>query len=241
MGSLNWAANMAQFRSHAKVFVQMKPICCQEDVDAAVPKLLVLDPLLKPISEAVGSVPLRLREPGYEGLVRIINSQQISVASANAIWTRLESLVGSFHPETVHAHTDEALIGAGLSRPKLKTLRALTQTCLDGLVVEALAELPAKEARSSLTAIHGIGPWTADIFLMFCAGHPDIFPVGDVALQNITQEVLNLRKRPTEKRLAVLARKWKPHRSVAARLLWAYYGLQRAKSKDGATTSKLPI
>lgn len=219
----------------------MKPICCQEDVDAAVPELIALDPRLEPICEAMGTVPLRLREPGFEGLVRIINSQQISVASANAIWTRLEALVVCFHPEAVYAHTDEALLGAGLSRPKLKTLRALTQTCLDGLDVEALAELPAKEARSSLTAIHGIGPWTADIFLMFCAGHPDIFPVGDVALQNITQEILNLRKRPTEKRLAVLARKWKPHRSVAARLLWAYYGLQRAKSKDGATTSKLPI
>lgn len=219
----------------------MKPICCQEDVDAAVPELLALDPTLKPLSQAVGTVPLRLREPGFEGLVRIINSQQISVASANAIWTRLEGLVGAFHPEAVEAHSDEALLGAGLSRPKLKTLRALTQTCLDGLNVETLAELPAKEARASLTAIHGIGPWTADIFLMFCAGHPDIFPVGDVALQNIAQDILKLRKRPTEKRLTVLARRWRPHRSVAARLLWAYYGLQRAKSKDGATTSKLPI
>lgn len=242
VGSLNWAANMAQFRSRAKVFVEMKPICCQEDVDAAVPELIALDPTLKSISEAVGTVPLRLREPGFEGLVRIINSQQISVASANAIWSRLEALVGfSFSPEVVNAHSDGALLGAGLSRPKLKTLRALTQTCLDGLDVETLAELPAKEARSSLTAIHGIGPWTSDIFLMFCAGHPDIFPVGDVALQNIAQDILNLRKRPTEKHLTVLARKWRPHRSVAARLLWAYYGQQRSKSKDGATTSKLPI
>lgn len=232
---------MAQFRSHAKVFVQMKPICCQEDVDAAVPALIALDPALKPIAQAVGRVPLRLREPGFEGLVRIINSQQISVASANAIWVRLEALVGNFHPEAVQAHSDEALLGAGLSRPKLKTLRALTQTCLAGLNVETLAELPAKEARASLTAIHGIGPWTADIFLMFCAGHPDIFPVGDVGLQNIAQDILKLRKRPTEKRLTVLARRWRPHRSVAARLLWAYYGLQRAKSKDGATTRKLPI
>lgn len=219
----------------------MKPICCQEDVDATVPLLIALDPLLEPIAQAVGTVPLRLREPGFEGLVRIINSQQISVASANAIWTRFEALVGPIHPETIKALSDDALLGAGLSRPKLKTLRALTQTCLDGLHVETLAQVPAKEARGALTAIHGIGPWTADIFLMFCAGHPDIFPVGDVALQNIAQDILTLRKRPTEKRLAVLARRWRPHRSVAARLLWAYYGLQRAKSKDGATTSKLPI
>lgn len=219
----------------------MKPICCQEDVDAAVPKLIALDPMLKPISEAVGTVPLRLREPGFEGLVRIINSQQISVASANAIWSRLETLVGPFVPESIDAQSDDALLAAGLSRPKLKSLRSLTKTCLGGLNVETLAGLPAKDARAGLTAIHGIGPWTADIFLMFCAGHPDIFPVGDVALQNIAQDILNLRKRPTEKRLTVLARKWRPHRSVAARLLWAYYGQQRAKSKDGATTSKLPI
>ncbi|MEP0521658.1 MAG: DNA-3-methyladenine glycosylase [Hyphomicrobiales bacterium] len=219
----------------------MKPICCQEDVDVAVPQLIALDPVLEPLAKDVGTVPLRLREPGFEGLLRIINSQQISVASANAIWSRFETLVGTVHPETICAHSDEVLLGAGLSRPKLRTIRAVTQACLDGLKVEMLAHAPAKEARSELIAIHGIGPWTADIFLMFCAGHPDIFPVGDVALQNIAQDILKLRKRPTEKRLAVLSRRWKPHRSVAARLLWAYYGLQRAKSKDDATTSKLPI
>lgn len=219
----------------------MQPIRCQEDVNKSLQTLLVKDPSLKPLADQVGIVPLRLREPGFEGLARIINSQQISVASANAIWQRLSTLVYPFTPQVMHALPDEELLGAGLSRPKLKTMRALTETCVAGLDVEELAQLPAKEARATLTAIHGIGPWTADIFLMFCAGHPDIFPVKDVALQAIAQEVLNLRKRPTEKHLTGLVRRWLPHRSVAARLLWAYYGLKKATSKDNAAASRLPI
>lgn len=219
----------------------MQPICSQEDVNKGLEALLRKDPSLKILAQQVGTVPLRLREPGFEGLVRIVNSQQISVASANAIWERLSTLVEPFTPEVLNALSDDALLAAGLSRPKLKTMRALSQSCLAGLDVEKLAQQPARQARAALTAIHGVGPWTADIFLMFCAGHPDIFPVKDVALQAITQDVLNLRKRPSEKHLAVLARRWLPHRSVAARLLWAYYGLQKSALKDNAAMSRLPI
>lgn len=219
----------------------MQPIRCQEDVNKGLEALLAKDPSLQILADQVGTVPLRLREPGFEGLARIVNSQQISVASANAIWERLSILVDPFTPQVLHALSDEALLGAGLSRPKLKTMRALSETCLTGLDVEVLAQCSAKEARDSLTAIHGIGPWTADIFLMFCAGHPDIFPVKDVALQAIAQDVLKLRKRPSEKHLTALVRRWLPHRSVAARLLWAYYGLKKSASKDNAATSRLPI
>lgn len=219
----------------------MQPICCQEDVNKGLEALLKKDPSLEILAQQVGTVPLRLREPGFEGLVRIVNSQQISVASANAIWERLSTLVEPFTPEVLNALSDDALLAAGLSRPKLKTMRALSQSCLAGLDVEKLAQQPARQARAALTAIHGVGPWTADIFLMFCAGHPDIFPVKDVALQAITQDVLNLRKRPSERHLAALARRWLPHRSVAARLLWAYYGLQKSALKDNAAMSRLPI
>lgn len=232
---------MAHFPINAKVLCDMQPIRCQEDVNKGLEALLAKDPSLQMLAEKIGTVPLRLREPGFEGLARIVNSQQISVASANAIWERLSALVDPFMPQVLHDLSDEALLGAGLSRPKLKTMRALSQTCLAGLDVELLAQRPAKDARAALTAIHGIGPWTADIFLMFCAGHPDIFPVKDVALQAIAQEVLNLKKRPSEKHLTVLVRRWLPHRSVAARLLWAYYGLQKSTSKDNAATSRLPI
>nr|WP_306264130.1 DNA-3-methyladenine glycosylase 2 family protein [Pararhizobium sp. IMCC3301] len=219
----------------------MQPIRCQEDVNRALTVLLAQDPALQPLADRVAIVPLRLREPGFEGLARIVNSQQLSVASATAIWQRLSALADPFRPDMLQALSDEELLKAGLSRPKLRTLRALSQACLDGLDVEALAQLPAAQARAALTAIHGIGPWTADIFLMFCAGHPDIFPVGDVALQNIARDVLNLTKRPSEKHLARLVRRWLPHRSVAARLLWAYYGTQKATSGKTSVTSRLPI
>lgn len=232
---------MAQLPLNAKGFSNMQPIRCQEDVNKALQALLVLDPSLRILADQVGTVPLRLREPGFEGLARIVNSQQISVASANAIWTRLSALVDPFTPQRLHALPDAELLGAGLSRPKLKTMRALSQTCLSGLDVEALAQQQPDDARAALTAIHGIGPWTADIFLMFCAGHPDIFPVGDVALQSIAQQVLALDQRPTQKQLAALVQRWMPHRSVAARLLWAYYGLQKSASSTGAATSRLPI
>lgn len=219
----------------------MQPICCQEDIDTALAALLARDPALRPLADRVGRVPLRLREPGFEGLARIVNSQQLSVASATAIWRRVGTLADPFRPDMLQALSDAELLGAGLSRPKLRTIRALSQACLEGLDVEALARLPAIRARAALTAIHGIGPWTADIFLMFCAGHPDIFPVGDVALQNIARAVLNLRQRPNEKHLARLARRWLPHRSVAARLLWAYYGTQKAGPGENSVTSRLPI
>ena len=232
---------MAHFPINAKVLCDMQPICCQEDVNKALEALLAKDPSLQILANQVGTVPLRLREPGFEGLARIVNSQQISVASANAIWQRLNALVDPFTPQILHALSDADLLGAGLSRPKLKTMRALSQSCLAGLDVALLAQQPAEEARAALTAIHGIGPWTADIFLMFCAGHPDIFPVGDVALQSIAQQVLDLQQRPTQKQLAVLVQRWLPYRSVAARLLWAYYGLQKSTSGNNAATSRLPI
>ncbi len=219
----------------------MQPIRCQEDVNRALTALLVQDPALQPLADRVGLVPLRLREPGFEGLARIVNSQQLSVASASAIWQRISALANPFQPDLIQALSDEELLSAGFSRPKLRTIRALSQACLDGLDVEALAQRPAAQARAALTAIHGIGPWTADIFLMFCAGHPDIFPVGDVALQNVARDILNLRKRPSEKHLARLVRRWLPHRSVAARLLWAYYGTQKAASGGNSVTSRLPI
>ena len=215
----------------------MQAIRNQADVDAAVLDLIEIDPVLAPIAAAIGPAPLRLREPGFEGLARIVISQQVSVASASAIWGRLVARINPLNPENVHANSDDVLKEIGLSRPKIKTLRAITAACSDGLAIEELASMPDKEARATLTAIHGIGPWTADIFLMFCAGHSDIFPVGDIALQIIVQQVLGLRKRPTEKHLTILARRWRPHRSVAARVLWAYYGLQ----KSDAANSKLPV
>ncbi len=224
----------------------MLPIRNQADVDAAVLELVAIDPVLAPIAARIDTVPLRLRDAGFEGLARIVVSQQVSVASANAIWERLVGRLLPLSTDTVNACNDAQLQEIGLSRPKIKTFRAIVAACHDGLNIEDLAMLPEADARKSLTAIHGIGPWSADVFLMFCAGHRDIFPVGDVALQIIAQHVLDLPQRPSEKLLAKLAQRWQPHRSVAARILWAYYGLQKAAKNTGtqnldAANSKLPI
>lgn len=221
-----------------------QPIQTQAHINSAIADLVRQDPVLAPLAQAVGQVPLRLRPAGFEGLARIVISQQVSVASANAIWSRFAACLDPITPQALCALTDVDLIAVGLSRPKVKTLRAVAQSCQDGLDLEALITLPPKQARDQLIAIHGIGPWTADIFLMFCAGHPDIFPVGDIALQNMVRDVLSLRKRPSETHLTALARRWRPHRAVAARLLWAYYGLQKARSVGSpidAAQSKLPV
>ena len=127
----------------------------------------------------------------------------------------------------VCAQDPERLLGAGLSRPKLKTLLAAAQPVRKALDLHGLCHLPAEQAIATLTVISGIGPWTAEVYLLFAAGHPDIFPSGDIALQNAWQMIFGTDARPSAKELAVLAQIWSPWRGTAARLLWAYYGVKR--------------
>ncbi|MEE2474355.1 DNA-3-methyladenine glycosylase 2 family protein, partial [Pseudomonas aeruginosa] len=119
------------------------------------------------------------------------------------------------------AADDEALRACGLSAPKMRTLRAGAQAIVAGeLDLDALAGASAEEAHAALTSIKGVGPWTADIYLLFCLGHPDAFPAGDLALQEAARIAFRMRKRPDARKLEALARKWRPWRAVAARLLW---------------------
>ena len=204
-------------------------ITCADDIEVGVNALADIDPDLRPVMETAGQVPLRLRPPGFEGLARIVVGQQVSVASAAAIWTRFADPVPAVDAHTTDARSDEALQACGLSRPKIKTLRAITDAVLrDRLDLIDLAEIPAEQAHDALVAIKGIGPWTAEVYLMFCAGHPDIFPAGDIALQNAVRDAGAMGERPTEKQLRQLANRWKPWRSVAARLFWAYYRVNRS-------------
>ena len=116
----------------------------------------------------------------------------------------------------------------------MKTLKAIAAAIVSGAIAfDALAEMPAADAHAALCAVHGIGPWTADIFLLFCLGHPDAWPVGDIALQEAARIALNLRKRPDPARLTKIGERWRPHRGIAARLLWAYYRV--VKSRVGKT------
>ena len=183
-----------------------------------------LDPDLEPIVERAGPLPLRLQQPGYRGLARIVVSQQVSVASATAIWERIDRALPDLDAESLAAASDDLLRTCGLSRPKIRTLRAVADAVVsDGLDLAALAESDPQEARSALVALHGIGPWTADIYLLFCSGHPDIFPVGDIALQQAVCDAFAMGERPQQKALALHAERWAPWRGVAARLFWAYY------------------
>lgn len=191
------------------------------------------DPVLKRIIGEGATPPLRKRDPGFEGLAGIIVSQQLSVASAGAIWGRFRARFDPLTPDAVLAASDDELRAPGLSAPKIRTLRTISAAVVDGaLPLERLQDLPADEAHAIMTAVKGIGPWTADIYLLFCLGHPDAFPVGDLALQEAARIAYALEARPNVKEFAVLAERWRPWRGVASKVLWAYYRI--AKAREGA-------
>jgi DNA-3-methyladenine glycosylase II len=172
--------------------------------------------------------PLRRREGGFAGLCAIIVAQQLSVASANAIWTKFAARITPLTPQALLAATDEDLRLAGLSRPKQRTLRALATALTEGsLALDPLHGATPEEVHAALTTVSGIGPWTADIYLMACIGHSDAFAAGDLALQEAARHAFGLKARPTEKELVALAEAWRPWRGVAARVLWSYYQTRR--------------
>jgi DNA-3-methyladenine glycosylase II len=195
-----------------------------------VARLLALDPdIVGKLIEVGGATPLRRQEPGFPGMVRIIVAQQVSTASANAIFKRVETILAPLSAETVLAADDAKLRACGLSMPKMRALRALAHAVAhDGLDLIGLGGMIAEDAHRTLVAVKGIGPWTADIFLLFCLGHPDAFPAGDLALQEAAKVALGLERRPDARRLEEIAERWRPLRGVAARMLWAYYrGMRR--------------
>ncbi|MFZ1815102.1 MAG: DNA-3-methyladenine glycosylase [Rhizobiaceae bacterium] len=195
-----------------------------DDIRTGLEALQECDPRLVPVIATAGDVPLRLSTPDFAGLASIIVSQQVSKASADAIFGRLSSLINPLTAQMLAEADDELLRAAGLSRPKQRTLRSIAQAVLEGEVdLQALCHLPADEAITRMVRIKGIGPWTAEIYLLFCAGHADIFPAGDLALQEAVRVAHQLEERPSDKMLREIATSWSPWRGVAARLLWAYY------------------
>ncbi len=166
-----------------------------------------------------GSLPLRLRDDGFAALFDAIVSQQVSVASADAIWARLAA-AGLTEPGPVAAASDEDLRACGLSRQKAAYGRALAQSGID---FAALRTAPTDQVIATLVAIKGIGTWTAEIYAMFSLGRADVFAPGDLALQESMRRLFALEARPTEKQARAMSAAWSPWRAVAARLLWAYY------------------
>ncbi|MBT9370821.1 DNA-3-methyladenine glycosylase [Rhizobium sp. CSW-27] len=193
------------------------------DIEEGLAALVALDRALAPVVAAAGPVPLRLSPPGFAGLAEIIVSQMVSKAAASAIWGRMRS-AGEMTPAAYLAHSPEVVAGFGLSRAKACAIEGLARALAEGrLDLEALAFVAPEEARARLLALPGIGPWTAEVYLMFCLGAPDVFPAGDVALRAAVGHALGLETRPSVAEVAALASGWKPWRSVAARLFWAYY------------------
>jgi DNA-3-methyladenine glycosylase II len=205
-------------------------ITCEADVAAGLEQLLLLDSRLAPIADLAGPLPLRLSEPGFAGLASIIVSQMVSRASAAAIWRRIAA-AGPVTAPAYAALGPDVIATFGLSRAKAATLMALSQAVLDETVdLHGICGLDGGEAMKRLTSLPGIGPWTAQVYLMFCAGHPDVFPSGDVALQASVGRAFGMDTRPDSKALAAMAERWAPHRSIAARLFWAYYAVAMRRS-----------
>jgi len=208
------------------------PIADEETLREAAERLRAKDPeLVERLIATGGAPPLRRREAGFAGLAAIIVAQQVSTASATAIFGRLQAHVVPLEAAELAKATEDDLRACGLSNAKIRALRAVAQAiAVGGLDLEGLGGLDAEDAHKALVAIKGVGPWTADIFLLFCLGHPDAFPAGDLALQEAARLALNLKRRPDAARLERIAERWRPLRGVAARMLWAYYRGVKARS-----------
>jgi DNA-3-methyladenine glycosylase II len=202
------------------------------DITEGLHHLEKAEPRFAAIIALAGPVPLRRADPGFEGLTRIIVSQQVSVASARAIWERVQRRYPELGPGDIMAATDMDLRECGLSGPKIRTMRTLAEAATSGrLDLPALAAAHPDAVRTAMTSLPGIGPWTADIYLMFHLGHVDVFAPGDLALQEAVRIGFAQASRPSAKEMATMSLAWSPWRAVAARLLWAYYAA--VKSRDG--------
>ena len=191
------------------------------------------DPRLLPMLETVGTVLPRVNPRGFAGMAKVICGQQISVQSAAAIWGRFSAIEGAVDPFGYLDLSEEAVRAAGFSRGKFLTLRAVAEAVAAGeLDLAHIDGLPADEAIAQLVALRGVGPWTAEVYLLFCAGHPDIFPAGDLALLKAAHHGLGLDARPTIKDMIGLAQDWSPHRSAAALLFWRYFAALKQRESS---------
>jgi DNA-3-methyladenine glycosylase II len=208
-------------------------ITTESDLDRAIEGLATADPRFSALIATAGRPPLRRRPHGFPGLAATIVSQQLSVASAGAIWGRLAAAFDPFEPTAIIRARAAKLGKLGLSGPKIKSLKEIARAIdCGGLAIATLGELAAEDAHAALTAVHGIGPWTADIYLLSCLGHSDAWPAGDLALQEAARIAFGLKTRPTAKEMIPLAESWRPWRAVAARVLWTYY--RTVKGREGA-------
>ncbi|WP_298106539.1 DNA-3-methyladenine glycosylase 2 family protein [Bradyrhizobium sp.] len=221
----------------------------QADLEEAIHALLKLDPRLQPVFAVAGMPALRRREPGFVGLAHIVCGQQLSTASASAIWTRLAKAFDPFDPDALRRARADRLGRLGLSAAKIKTLKNLArEIAAERLNLDVLASEDADAAHHTLVSLHGIGPWTADVYLLFCLGHGDAWPAGDLAVQEAVKIGLGLKKRPNLKEMASIAEPWRPMRGAVAHLWWSYYraikkreGVISGSEKANAVSNNVPV
>ncbi|WP_299725417.1 DNA-3-methyladenine glycosylase 2 family protein [uncultured Tateyamaria sp.] len=199
------------------------------DVAEGAAWLAARDPALAHALEQAGPLPLRRRPDGFAALFNAIIGQQVSTASAGAIWARLDQ-GGMTSPASVIAAGEDGLRAAGLSRQKIAYALALAEAGID---YDALRTAPDADVIATLTAVKGIGVWTAEIYAMFALGRADVFAPGDLALQEAARLIFELPERPRERALRTMAEDWSPWRAVAARLFFTYYRV--AKGREGVT------
>ncbi|WP_374626039.1 DNA-3-methyladenine glycosylase [Devosia sp.] len=203
-----------------------------EALAAQLAALVGIDPRLEAVVGRAGPFAVRTADPGFAGLAQIICGQQLSTASAGAIWARFAVLEGALDPARYLGLSEEAVRATGFSRGKYLTLRGVAEAVAEGrLDFATLADRPAEAAIAELCRLKGVGPWTAEIYLMVSAAHPDIFPAGDLALQVGVQWAFGLDARPAIKDLREMAGAWSPYRSTAALLFWRYY--RAVRNREG--------
>jgi len=213
----------------------------QSDLEQAIDALIAQDARLAPVLAVAGRPGMRRREPGFAGLAAIICGQQLSTSAAAAIWKRVSGAFDPFHHDRIKSARTDYLGRLGLSAAKIKSLKMIARELSTArLDLNRLAEDEADVAHAKLTALHGIGPWTADIYLLFCLGHGDAWPAGDLAIQEAVRIGLGLKARPSAKEAQKLAEPWRPYRGAAAHLWWAYYHAMKRREgvlADGGSAS----
>jgi len=195
------------------------------EIKSARAKLSAIDPAIAKANKVIPLFDWRERARGFAGLAKLVLEQQVSVASANAIWNRMEAGLGVVTPKTVLKKSVDELKTFGLSAPKAKYIHGIAEAHESGAVdFDELKHLDDDAASAKLTALKGIGRWTAEAYLMWCEARTDVFPAADIALQEAIRILDGAPHRPTTEELYARSERWKPYRSFAAHLLWGYYG-----------------
>ena len=197
-------------------------IATQADLEEGVTALIGLESRFGPVVERLGTIPLRIEPSGLASLLAIITEQSVSLKAATSIRRRLDEAFDAGDAEAVLGVSVERLRALGLTRSKGRAFHAAAAAARDGLL-ESLLTLGDDDAKKALTALHGIGEWTAQTYLLSCLGRSDSWPAGDVALQAAAADLFSIDPRPDVRQMVALAEPWRPWRAVAARILWTWY------------------